>query len=291
MPQFLYFVPTDRPGLTPKDLRAAGLGYLGIKHNPPARLGAGPEQKNGIVFAADGKSPAAYKPAEQTWLPGPDGKYFVGRANAEEPPGPDDLNRLRFVDGEPILLPDERTWTVPICRSIVRGSTLPEAIVLGADGKTWTMKELPEFTALCRVAERLWAQWWTSTSDGADAEKNVDIEVGWEESVSVAVDALGVNYRLGPVEASSLGLLTSESVGAILRAIIDLPELTRVARQKKHPRYVTYRRWRDGLLPGYVPTFADLTWYAEESRSPGSALEQLAGLLQTLGVARVNFRR
>jgi hypothetical protein len=54
---------------------------------------------------------------------------------------------------------------------------------------------------------------------------------------------------------------------------------------------VTYRRWRDGLIPGYVPTFADLRWYADEAGSDGDARDHLAALLQELGVTRLTIRR
>lgn len=55
---------------------------------------------------------------------------------------------------------------------------------------------------------------------------------------------------------------------------------------------MTYRRWRDGLLSGYVPTFTDLTWYAEDDAGGhGEALGHLAGLLKALGVARVSLKR
>ena len=53
---------------------------------------------------------------------------------------------------------------------------------------------------------------------------------------------------------------------------------------------MTYRRWRDGLLPGYAPTFADLTWYANEG-DDGDAIEQLKELLATLGVTRLTINR
>lgn len=236
MTQFLYFVPTDRPTLSPKDLGdhpaglRLGLGHLGLKADPLAKGCAGPGGKKGLVFAGDGSS-AAYKPAEQEWVPGPDGRYYVGRLTSQPAPGPDELAKPRFVAGEPVEMGDQ-TWTVPVCRSVVRGATLPQALALGPDGKSWTFKRLPEFAALCVAAERLWSEWRGSVAAAERATEDAPAAgdgLPWDDVADYAVQAMGVNYRLGPVEVSMLGLLTTESAAAVCRAMIDVPALERVA--------------------------------------------------------------
>jgi hypothetical protein len=230
---FLYFVPTDANQITAPQLRQLGLGYLGIKGNATARACRGPGDRPGLVFAGDGKAAAAYKPAEQDWMPGPDGKYFVGREQKNELPGPDELRKPRFVSGEDLTI-GEQVWTVPVCLSLVRGATIPKALVLGPDGKTWTFGQLPEFAALCAAAARVHESLMVaapaeSPGDGAAEDGAERTRITLTDAADIAVQALGVNYRVGPVEASVLRLLTTETVRDVCFAIVDLMESDRVA--------------------------------------------------------------
>ena len=225
MPQFLYFVPTSKPTLPAKELAAVGLGHLRIKGEPQGRrVTGGPGGKSGLIFAGDGSS-ASFS-ADQTWQAGPDAAYFVAPP-AGSLPGPADLLAEKFVEGEPVAI-GEQSWTIPICRSVVRGATLPRAMVLGADAKSWEFRELPEFAALCRAAERVWTMWSETQAKAAATDQPAETSLSWAEVAPIAVDALAVNYRVGPVEVSMLGLLTTQTMHDVLMAMIDYFELVRV---------------------------------------------------------------
>lgn len=70
-------------------------------------------------------------------------------------------------------------------------------------------------------------------------------------------------------------------------ACLISPQMGEEPKKRRHPRYLTYLRWRDGYLPNYVPTFADIRWLADDADTPaGDALEHLSSLLGALGVKR-----
>lgn len=232
MPQFLYFVPSDRPQLSPQDLKACGLGYLGLRANPTAKGTKGPDDKVGLIFDGNGGS-ASYKPDQQTWQAGPDGKYFVGRVNNEPAPGPVDLQKKRFVAGDTVEMAGER-WTIPICLSITRGSTLPRALAIGPDGKTWHLQSLPEFLSLCTAADKVWTAYESALRKAGGqmtgGDKKPDI-MTLAEAADYAVQALEVNYRLGHLEVSSLGLLTTETCRDVLDVMVDWRSVVDVAQE------------------------------------------------------------
>lgn len=97
--------------------------------------------------------------------------------------------------------------------------------MLGADGRTWTLAELPEFTALCDQAERVGAVIY-----GAAGKSR---EMTWSDALESAVMALGTNYRLGPVEIHVLGLFdTTTRVMDVCKAMVDLPAFERMMAEK-----------------------------------------------------------
>jgi hypothetical protein len=216
MATFLYFIETPKSLVNDDDLRAAGLGYLAgegaISCN---RVENGPlGSPGGVVFsiARDGADYALYLPAEQTWRKGPGGRFCFGIRNGV-PIRPADLRRLRVINGERVKLRDGNEWTIPIARSIVRGSTLPKGLVLGDDAVTWDLKELPEFVSICRDAEIVWNAFRQAT--------NGEVIMDRQESCRIAVAALAINYIVSPIEISLLELLGQEEMWMVLRALID----------------------------------------------------------------------
>lgn len=241
MPGFLYFIETDKNELTHEDLRAAGLGHLvdGPRAGKPLGRGCrGPEGKGGVVFAV-GDGVPKYQPDKQTWRAGP--ARWVGGVKAvpfwvgfrtEAPPKPADLARATTIAGEDVELADGNTWTVPVCFSIVRGSTFPKTLVLGDDCETWQELERPEFHKLCGEAERVWQAFLSAEQTDTGG---VRVELDKQFSANVCVDALAVNYRVSKLEVSMLGVLGTDSQWKVLRAIVDDYTVERVGRdlQKK----------------------------------------------------------
>lgn len=219
---FLYFVETEKNELVAEDLAALGLGHLADAGKPLGRGTQGPDGKGGLVFAVGAGAKPTYKPAEQAWVrcavpagggPAP----WVGIWN-DNRPAPDDLKRKRFVGGELIELADGSRWAVPVCHSVVRGSTLPKRMVLGDDGRTWELRELPEFLSLCARAEKVWEAF---VNQKAEEDGRSTIELDHQTAAEVAVEALGVNYRVGAVEVSMLGMLDTDTLYDVMMAVVD----------------------------------------------------------------------
>ena len=53
----------------------------------------------------------------------------------------------------------------------------------------------------------------------SDDDDEIDVTVA--EATAMAVEALGYNYRVGPIEVSALRLINQQTVGKILDAVID----------------------------------------------------------------------
>lgn len=229
----LYYVPTPKPLLSAEDLKSAGIAYVGEPGIPAATQCLGPDGGQGLVFAACPNDPGTFKAAEQRWTKGPDGKFWCGVWIEKPNPGPDKLARKKFVGGHAVRLRDGNDWTIPIARSVVGGSTLPRGLVLGDDAKTWRMKELPEYLKLCKDAEAVWREYVAAVIPSENGEPSNKVEVEDQELIRIAVDGLAANYRIGPLEVSCLGLLGTDEMWEILRAIIDIPALMKAAEDRK----------------------------------------------------------
>jgi hypothetical protein len=237
MAGFLYFIETQKNEITPEDLRAIGLGHLVEKDAKPLARGCtGPDGKPGLVFSAGAGPAPKYEPAKQTWKAAPvkwvEGvkgvPYYAGLWN-DSRPTPADLARAVIIAGEDVELGDGNVWRIPVCYSIVRGSTFPKDLVLGEDGETWQELERPQFRKLCADAERVWQAFLNAEQkeDGSGATIRLDKQL----AANVCVDALSVNYRLGKLEVSMLAILGTDSRERVLRAVVDDYTVERVGRE------------------------------------------------------------
>lgn len=254
---FLYFIPHHAGGsVTRADFEALGLGYaLGVGDPDARKITAnGPGGQAGSLAVVQSNPDAGeacrvdtlYEPAKQVWRKGPSGKYWVGYCK-DRRPTPAGLARAKLIDGEWTPLGQgggDQEWLIPVARSIVRGTTLPKGMVLGEDFETWAPAELPEFLELCNHAGRAW-----EVLTGAD----VDVESGkitchipYADGMKICVAALAVNYRVGPIEVSMMGL-TNTDMWAVLRALCDVPMVERVLADRKK---------KEGATSGSSPTGA-----------------------------------
>ena len=246
---FLYYIPGhDRQLITAAEFSEAGLGHALLAGKPTGLVTAkGPDGGKGAYCivpapAAPGAAPAQgllFRHGEAAWRRGPGGKFWLGLIESDKP-GPADLARQRLISGEEIELADGNRWTIPICFSIVRGSTLPKRIVLGEDGTTWETRELERFLPLCADAAKVWQlyrqsgqeQSGTDQSGNPPADGEADkqrVTIDLQEGMRIAVAAIAVNYRVSALEVDALGLIDSERVWEILKAMIDGFNLERVA--------------------------------------------------------------
>lgn len=221
---FYYFIPGP---VSRESIDSAGLGYLfdGRSGPGPTVVGttSGPGGKAGTFFTVAGRGErgapelAGVDWSRVRWAEIPGSPASLGLLEGELP-GPEDLARAEQVDGHLVELGDGAQWLVPVVRRIRGGTSLPRA--LKWQGKEWVEGDVrPAYRSLWAAGLRLW--------DSAIAK--IDGPITLTEETSTAVTALAVNYRLGPAEASELGLLDSRTAGTLLLALIDVPVLRALA--------------------------------------------------------------
>jgi len=134
-----------------------------------------------------------------------------------------------------VTLADGNEWLVPVARAFAQGVRLPAAMRLGPNGEI-LYEILPRYMGFAARVERFWAEFFEALS----AEPAAAGASGREPSGSIterelfdlAVEALGLNYLLGQWEVSHLGLLSTLALPIVLRAIIDVPTVERVMRER-----------------------------------------------------------
>jgi len=243
MPGCLYYFPRAT---------AAAADALVAKHIPHAidagdmtvrGVASGPDSHGGIIVAGPNVPEAGYFSERQRWHRALGSHYHVGIYTDQPQPGPDDLARAKQVEGHPVTLADGNDWLAPVAREfhldasgepVASVSALPVVSKLNDQGE-WTEGDvLPQYAALWRVAEA----WWdakrqvydeAAAANAEEATISFDFHGGHER----AVEALSTNYRLGPLEASVLGLLTLEKAAEVLDALIDYPTMVAWLKKKE----------------------------------------------------------
>lgn len=259
MAGLLYYWGKRDTGVTPPELVAGGLGYAFDAESPIARVGCGngPDGAYGVIIADDrhtaGKQ-IGYYPDAQRWvkLPGikPEkstleekaGELWVG-CWKDSPPTPEQLQREQMLDGHWVMLGDGQRYMSPVARRLQEQAgqltffnPLPKRIRFDDDGNPITDEVLGPYAALWPYAEKWWEQWRSVISvkaveNAEDRGEPIEIVVPFEEQAAAALCAITTNYRVGMGECNLLGLLTEESMGAVLGALIDLPTLKDYAKK------------------------------------------------------------
>lgn len=226
MAGFLYFLPGDADRFSRQRLADAGLlGLVRVEGLTERGVrSGGPDGGSGMVIVprpelAEGLAATpGYFPAAQIWEQSPDGKYWVGYER-EQPPRPLDLGRAEVVDGHAVTLGDGNEWLIPVGRLAMGGTRFEKRLRLGPAGE-WVSEVLPAYHELVEQAERIHA--FLLAGDG---EASMDDA----EAIDLAVRLLTLNYRIGRLEASALGLLTTRCVGKVLEAFIDVPSIVQIS--------------------------------------------------------------
>jgi len=224
--QFIYFVPGVKTGTAARhaigEAGAADLLYDSMAAN---QVAAGPSGPGGVMLAES--CPTSYDPKGQEWFEVPGGAYSVGMCR-DGLPRPSDLARKNQLAGFAVRLGDANEWLIPAARAwgfedgeLKWQPALPRLRSFGDDGK-WHAGEVmqrhrPLWEAVVRTASAV-----KRLASGDDA---VVAEITVQSETDLAVLALRTNYRVGPVEASLLSLLTTESVAAIYDALVGGPQL------------------------------------------------------------------
>jgi len=159
--------------------------------------------------------------ADLCWQQAPGRAWWIG---IEGETLPESLARNEQIDGHHVRLGDGQKWLVPVARSMARGSMLPTSLVLGPEGEV-VREALPKFAQISAKAGRVERIFFGQIE--GDESEDMDLDEGF----AIAVEALAVNYRIGPVEASTLRLLTDPVATSILRALVDVPTMLEVAEE------------------------------------------------------------
>lgn len=224
MSTFLYYLPGQTVGTVGRDkVREVGLGEIFrdclttqlafqqrvIAHQVHAN-GPGPIKSGVILVAQPGESgevtqKIGYYPSEQTWV---DCKSFWLGWETAKRPTPDGLRRSPFVPGYEVMLADGHIWTAPTIRRGGRAPALPASLGIDEAGSVVT-RILPEFDWAWQVGQEIFDRVFGPPT------------LAWDIAYRLCVEALSLNYRVGPREVSELRILTTENFQRIFDAAVD----------------------------------------------------------------------
>lgn len=179
-----------------------------------------------LICIGDDAKQLYFKPEEQTWQQSLNGKYRVGFYENDRP-DEQSLRRKKQLAGFEVELGDGGKWLIPVARIITGGSVLPQSLILGKDGAIVT-EALPQYAEFSAKAEKLWEDFQVENK-----WKEGKTKLTVAERMTFAIEALAWNYHINIEEVNLLKLITTENLGEIMAAIIDVPTIIEVAKQMK----------------------------------------------------------
>lgn len=178
-------------------------------------LAQGPDGFSGVLlFAQPARlAPLAqrvgYYAADQIWHER--AGYWIGWDRGC-PPDPASLARESLTAGVEEILGDGHVWCCPLIRRLGRAPNLPRVMEVDAAGE-FGMRVLPAYDWAWELSGEIFNRvFGEPTYPFADAFR-------------LAVGALSLNYRVGPDEASLLGLITTLNFQKVFEAAIDWRKL------------------------------------------------------------------
>jgi hypothetical protein len=150
-----------------------------------------------------------------------------------------------------VELVDGRRWQLPVARRFGVPQTdaewdaplpyriqLPQALALQADGTWDEAGVIPKYARLWQIAsEFVECKLFEMGLLGPPSDV-VLARFDFAGQIAAAIECLAINYRVGPAEASRLGLLTIEHCRRILEVLID-QESFETLFKKKASRHAT----------------------------------------------------
>jgi hypothetical protein len=193
------------------------LGRIGRKE--PA---SGPDGRTGALVATCPGS-AEYFPEFQRWVRHsgtPEMGVMLG-IDTSQRPKPADLVRETVHPGHLVTLGDKQEWEIPVARLAGGGSGLPRRRVVKDDGtRAWEVEGA--FRGLSDFADKVYALY-----------NGEAVTIPDDEADRMCGEALSVNYRIHELEMLAMGLLTNTALRQILRALLDVPTIERIADSEK----------------------------------------------------------
>jgi hypothetical protein len=227
MSGFLYWIPIDRSTNSAallKRLAEAGLAYAFDDRLTSRTCDKGPDGARGVTVIRGGNEDNAlgYWPERQRWRQVPGMDIWCG-VYADAMPTPRDVERDDQVPGQWLKLDDGQQWLAPTARRWVPDGGelawthgLPQRLTLSDEGTWVTGGVKPKY-------QRLWdlsVRYLTATED----EDGI-IRFTVDELNDLAISALQVNYRVGPIELDMLGVFDETARRQVIRALLDLQTL------------------------------------------------------------------
>jgi hypothetical protein len=231
MSTFYYWLASDSQSTNSAKLlermRAEGLGYAVEDRITSRGSDRGPDGMKGVVVCHGGNQDGklGYWPEDQTWKRIPCSAIWCGMFTAE-PPRPDDLARTEQISGEWIKLDDGHRWLAPKARRwleiddrLLWDYNLPRRMTLSEDGLWQPGDVKPKYTRLWQMATEYEAA--AAAAISQSAEDDGTVRFSYEEIDLLAISALQVNYRVGPVELDLLGVYDDSSRQRIIDVLLD----------------------------------------------------------------------
>lgn len=233
MSGFMYFVEgAQAPEPARRVILDAGADYalpFGINC---IKSGHGPGGPGGMLFSP---TMTTVNTDAQIWERSACGTYWVGM-DANKLPTPEDLAVENQISGHYVEMADGNKWLIPAARyyGTAEGTgevgwvpNLPTARKF-TGGKWIEGSILAKHRKLWEHMQRIDSIFEKVLAGEESALSSLDLET---ES-DLVVTALATNYRVGNVEASMLGIVTSDIAGEIANAVRDVPSLV-VLQEKK----------------------------------------------------------
>lgn len=227
MAGFLYFLPTTKKQIERTDLVKIDFPFYDNALLPGRHVERdGPGHEVGSVFQLTGQTnpraesptPIGYYPDDQEWACA--GKYWIGWRK-DAPPTPIDLERRMNVSGHPVKLLDGIEWLVPAVRQVNGLNTLPQVWGLDSEGNNCTVTS-PEHELLWDKACMLF-DFYTGNEESVKG-----MELTYDDSLTIAAQALAVNYLLGEKEIRARKMCGNEELQMLGKAIVDLPTFEKI---------------------------------------------------------------
>lgn len=240
MAQPLYFLPDlnraqvfagsklARSIIKPRGLLDAFGDCLGLNQAGVCDVaGRGPGGLSGVIVhyqspVTDIPGRIGYYPDEQEWHQCSDG-LWIGLSTTS-PVTPADLQRPLFHQGYAWTLADGNEWTVPVVRRPDGSTGLPCDMVWDSDGNVQT------------PIKRAYQRYWDESEIVSDYVFGTDKdgELTLQRALTLAVQALGLNYRYGRHEQNVLRLVDTVNWNTVLALSVDFPKFSSIV-QKKTP--------------------------------------------------------
>lgn len=233
---FLYYIPrtSAKLELPPQ------LGYIeergAMRHRREVLQGPGGSPHGWIIGIGDWPAEAiGFYRDRQNWAPmgptdnGP--QIWVGR-NDDAVLDPNKLARSTMLEGHPVELGDGTTWIAAVARGFDAETSnwytpLPKSLTYDPTTNRWKPKQVAkEYRRFLELAISYAEAHDTAVADG---QKTFEFEAIDE----LAILALQVNYRIGPVELSLFeDVYTVPARNALVGVALDFPTITRWVQKK-----------------------------------------------------------